>query len=131
MPRNDRRWIIGMVAAVAICTVAAGVVVILAGRTPGKSVAAFHRGDWQPPAQKVLASSMRQEPIPGWRTHVEDLGLPESSIFGTSDNSAQSDPFVGAVDTNSFFLTSSPGAPDRQWWLAGLDVDTGKRLFSP
>ncbi|WP_166905859.1 hypothetical protein [Mycobacterium sp. DL440] len=131
MRRFARWWTIGMVATVAVCTIAGGVIVYLAGRTPSKSVPVFHRGAWQPPAQKVLASPMRQQPVPGWRTHVEDLNLPESSIFGTSDNSAQSDPFVGAVNSNSYFLTSSPRVPDRQWWLVGLDVHTGKQLFSP
>lgn len=74
---------------------------------------------------------MRARPVPGWRTNVRDLGLPESSIFGTTDDPIWSKPFIGAIENNGYFLASSQGSPDRQWWLAGMDVHTGKQLFAP
>lgn len=74
---------------------------------------------------------MREQPIPGWRTPVTALGLPDVAIFGTADAPADSDPFIGSVGNHGYFLTSSPGTPDRRWWLIGLDVRTGNQLFSP
>lgn len=93
----------------------------------------FHRGDWQPPAQTVLSSSMRQQPIPGWHTSTADLGLPDTSIFGTtgSDAPTESEPFIGSIASNGYFLASNPGALDRQWWLVGLNIGTGARLYPP
>lgn len=75
---------------------------------------------------------MRKPPAPGWRFALGDLGLPEYSIFARSpEHHGSSTPFVGSVANNAYFLASSPGEPDRQQWLVGLDVDTGRGLFPP
>jgi hypothetical protein len=114
-----------------ICLAVAGGVIFITGRSQSDGASTFHHGDWQPPPQAVITSPMRERPIPGWHTSVEELGLPQSSIFGTSDASAQSEPFIGYIGSNGFFLASSAGNPERRWWLVGLDVHTGKQLFPP
>lgn len=129
-PRRVRWWMLGLVIAT-VCLAVAGGVVFTIGRSQSEGASTFHHGDWQPPPQTVIASPMRERPIPGWHTSVEQLGLPESSIFGTSDASAQSEPFIGYTGSNGFFLASSPDSPERRWWLVGLDVHTGKPLFPP
>lgn len=128
--RRVRWWMVGLVIS-AVFLAVAGVVVFVTGRSTSDSTSTFHRGDWQPPPQTVLASSMRERPVPGWRTTVAELGLPESSTFGTSDNPAQSEPLIGLNENNAFFIVNSPGAPDRHWWLLGLDVHKGQQLFPP
>ncbi|MGV0811689.1 hypothetical protein ABQF34_06970 [Mycolicibacterium boenickei] len=128
--QHGRWWVVGIVAAVAVCLITGAILVT--GRSTSDSAPTFHRGDWQPLQQVVLASPMRERPIPGWRTPVMDLGLPELSIFAKSDeHDNSSTPFVGSLANHGYFLASSPDAPDRQQWLVGLDVDTGERLFPP
>ncbi|WKG02075.1 hypothetical protein [Mycolicibacterium sp. HK-90] len=130
LPRPARWWMVGVVAAIVLLAVA-GVVIFVTGRSTSDGAPTFQRGDWQPPKQAVIASSMRERPIPGWSTRVTGLRLPDSAIVGTADEPVHSDPFVGAVGSSGYFLASSPGTPDRQWWLIGLDVRTGNQLFSP
>jgi hypothetical protein len=121
-----------VVAVVVSLSVGVIVTVVMTGRLmKDKAPPTFHRGDWQPPPQTVLDSSMRLQPVPGWRTSVGNLGLPESSIFGRTDDPHGSTPFVGSVGNNGYFLASAPGSPDRERWLVGLDVRTGRILFSP
>lgn len=125
-----RWWIAGLVVAVAVC-LAVTVVIFVSGRSTGGGAPTFHRGDWQPPQQAVLSSSMRVRPVAGWRTRATDLGLPDSSIIGTTGDATWSTPFVGSLQNNGYFLVSDPGAPDRQQWLVGLDARTGGPLFPP
>ncbi|GBE64069.1 hypothetical protein MFM001_05310 [Mycobacterium sp. MFM001] len=94
------------------------------------------RSAWQPPAQTFLEASMRVPPIPGWRTRITDLGLPASapdvagrSMIATNDDAFESNPFVGNLGKDAYFVASSPGAPDPQWWLVGINVRDGRSLF--
>ncbi|AIY47814.2 hypothetical protein [Mycolicibacterium fortuitum] len=129
---RTRWWIVGIVVAVVACLIGTGIFAFDAGRSTNGSVPTFQREDWQPPPQVVLASTMRERPMPGWRATGTDLGLPDTTIFAESDrNPGSTTPFVGSVNNNAYFLASSPGSPDRQQWLVGLDVDTGERLFHP
>lgn len=132
MPRYARWWTIGLVLA-AVVSLAVGAIVIVVKTRQLMSVdpsPTFHRGDWQPPEQTVLGSSMRVQPVPGWRTSVGDLGLPENSVFGRTDEPhVWSTPLIGAVGARAYFLARDPDLPER--WLIGLDVHTGKQLFAP
>jgi hypothetical protein len=89
------------------------------------------RPRWHPLAQTFLASSMRVQPVPGWKTSVADLGLPNQSRFATSQDPFSSRPFVGNLGDQAYFVAGSPGAPDTQWWLIGIGVRDGRRLFAP
>lgn len=130
MRPHMRWWIVGLAVAVAVVTVVSGILIFVTDR-PSPDSTAFHRGDWQPPPQQVLASPMGLRPVPGWRTTVQDLGLADSSIIGTTDNPTWSTPFVGSVDNYGYFLATDPGQPHRRLWLVGLDIHTGEPLFSP
>lgn len=126
-----QRWIVGMLIAVAVITAVAAGVVFVTARPAGNTTPTFHHGDWQPPPQAVLNSSMRIRPVPGWRANASSLGLPESSIIGTTDDAPWSMPLVGFVENNGYFLASNPGLAERQHWLIGLDTQTGDPLFAP
>lgn len=69
------------------------------------------------PTQTLLTSSMRQEPVPGWTTSVAELGLPPGTVVRPVDN----------IGSRGVFL----GITDEGWWLLGLDVASGERLFGP
>lgn len=89
------------------------------------------RASWEPPPQAMLSSSMREQPVPGWRAAVSDLGLPTTgdSRIAVSNDARGPRPFIGSIDSRAYFLASS-GAPDTpQWWLTGIDVQNGRRLF--
>ncbi|KMO82893.1 hypothetical protein MCHLDSM_00775 [Mycolicibacterium chlorophenolicum] len=107
------------------------------------TVAAFHwwlpalrlsaaRGSWQPPPDATLSSSMREQPVPGWRTTVADLGLPPTSDsrIAVSNDPSGPRPFIGSIGTSAYFLASSGAAEEPQWWLAGMDVRDGRPLFN-
>ena len=89
------------------------------------------RSDWQPPPQTLLSSSMRVMPTPGWRISSAELGLPAQTRFATNDNAFQSRPFIGYLDHRAYFLARSIGATPPDWWLVGVDVRDGTRLFPP
>ncbi|WP_133058785.1 hypothetical protein [Mycolicibacterium peregrinum] len=91
----------------------------------------FDRGDWQGPPQVVLNSPMRIRPVAGWRALASDIGLPESSVIGTTDDAAWSRPLVGFVGNSGYFLARNPALSGQQHWLIGLDTQTGKPLFAP
>lgn len=69
------------------------------------------------PQQLLLASTMRQQPVPGWTTTVEDLDLPPGTVVRP----------IGNIDDHGVFL----GITDEGWWLLGLDVTSGERTFGP
>ncbi|QZH60444.1 hypothetical protein K1X22_01000 [Mycolicibacterium farcinogenes] len=123
------RWAIAGV--VAICLVVGGIVIFVVEQPTNDSVPSFARGNWQPPPQTVLKSPMRIPPVPGWRVQAASLGLPESSIIGTTEDAAWSTPLVGFVKNNVYFLASNPHLQERQHWLIGLDAKTGNPLFAP
>jgi len=86
---------------------------------------------WQPPAQTFLASSMRAQPVPGWRSGFAELGLPGQSRIATQSDPFSSRPFVGNLGDRAYFVAGSPGAPDTQWWLVGIGMRDGRHLFAP
>jgi hypothetical protein len=69
------------------------------------------------PKQTLLTSSMRQQPVPGWTTTVKDLELPPGTVVRP----------VGNIGDRGIFL----GITGEGWWLLGLDVTNGQRLFGP
>lgn len=85
----------------------------------------------------MLSSPMRTQPVAGWRVNVTDLGLPgaidrtESSQFGILNDPLHSRPLIGYLEDHAYFLASTPASPDPQWWVIGLDVRSGQRLFAP
>jgi len=89
------------------------------------------RASWQPPPDAVLSSSMREKPVPGWRTNPASLGLPraDDSRIAVSDDPFGPRPFVGAIGTSAYFLAHSETPSTVQWWLVGLDVSKGRALF--
>jgi hypothetical protein len=69
------------------------------------------------PQQTLLSSSMRQQPVPGWTATVKDLGLPPGTVARPVDNIGDLGVFLGITGEG--------------WWLLGLDVTNGRRLFGP
>lgn len=69
------------------------------------------------PQQTLLTESMRQQPVPGWTVTVDQLGLPPGTVTRP----------VGNIGDRGLFL----GITDEGWWLLGLDVTSGKRIFGP
>jgi hypothetical protein len=69
------------------------------------------------PSQALLSSSMRQQPVPGWTVTVSELDLPPGTVVRP----------VANVGDRGIFL----GITDEGWWLIGLDVTSGRRIFGP
>ena len=69
------------------------------------------------PKQTLLASSMHKQPVPGWSVTVRDLELPPGTVVRP----------IGNIGDRGIFL----GITDEGWWLLGLDVASGQRLFGP
>ena len=69
------------------------------------------------PQQTLLSSSMRQQPVPGWQTTVKELGLPDGTVVRP----------VGNIGDRGIFL----GITGEGWWLLGIDVMSGQRVFGP
>ncbi|HET7739155.1 MAG TPA: hypothetical protein VFL67_00730, partial [Mycobacterium sp.] len=90
------------------------------------------RAAWQPPPEPMLSSSMRERPTVGWRTNVVDVGLPESSAsrIAVSNDPFGPRPLVGSRGDNAYLLASSAAPAGQQWWLVGLDVRDGDRIFN-
>jgi hypothetical protein len=40
-------------------------------------------------------------------------------------------PFIGSLGDHGYFLAHTRGTPNPQWWLVGVDVRDGQRLFAP
>ncbi|MBS9532784.1 hypothetical protein KIH27_04180 [Mycobacterium sp. M1] len=123
-----RRWWPAVVAIVAMVIAA----LVMVPRMPGENA----RGAWQPPAQTSLAEPMDAQPVVGWRAHVTDLGLPAAdpgavqlSRIGATNPPYPRDPFLGTLGDSAYFLATSPGEPTARWWLVGVDVRDGHRLF--
>jgi hypothetical protein len=92
--------------------------------------------NWMPPSQVFLESPMSEAPVAGWRITAADLGLTAAdnqtrpARVVTSPDPYQSAPFIGNVGDNAYFLSRS--LSDKPlWWLTGIDVRTGSRLFAP
>ena len=69
------------------------------------------------PKQTLLSSSMHQQPVQGWTHTVKDMGLPPGTVVRP----------VGNIGDRGFFL----GITGEGWWLLGLDVTSGQRVFGP
>jgi hypothetical protein len=69
------------------------------------------------PHQNLLASSMREQPVPGWTTTVAELGLPLGTVVRPVDHIGDLGIYLGITDEG--------------WWLFGLNVTSGKRSFGP
>lgn len=122
------------VTAVAVVVVLASTLLIVWWKRDSDGSAT--RADWQPPQQAVL-TSMSVRPVPGWRTSVTDLGLPGTtpgvtgrSMLAASNEQFGPKTFVGDIGNRAYFLANSPGAINPQWWLVGIDVTDGHRLFA-
>jgi hypothetical protein len=95
------------------------------------------RRAWQPPPSAELSSPMRVQPVAGWQTNVTDLGLPtpaggpEQSRIVASNDPFGPRPVIGNLGDHAYFLASSPATPGPQWWVVGIDVRNGQRLFAP
>ena len=89
------------------------------------------RAAWQPPPDAVLSASMRERPVPGWRADPADSGLPRApgSRFAVSDVPFGPRPFVGSIGSDAYFLALSGSDGEPQWWLIGVDVRSGQKLF--
>jgi hypothetical protein len=89
------------------------------------------RSHWHPPEQALLSSSMRVQPVAGWKVDVAELGLPPGSQITNGDSLVNTPGLiVPAGTTRTYLLASSPG-PTPQWWLAGIDAGDGRVLFPP
>ncbi len=68
---------------------------------------------------------------------MTDVGLPsppqgaELSRIAASNDPFGPRPFIGNLDDHAFFLASSPATPGPQWWVVGIDIRSGQRLFAP
>lgn len=69
------------------------------------------------PPQTFLTSSMRQQPVPGWQVTVDALGLPSGAVVRP----------VGSIGDRGVFL----GITDEGWWMVGLNLRNGERVFGP
>ena len=127
--RHRRAWFIASVLTLVVILAIGGAVYLLWWQKDGREAEA--RQAWTPPAQSLLTSPMSVRPVPGWTLRAADLGLPEGSRFASDELLRQSRAFVGHVDNRGYFLSMSAGSVEPQWWLLGVDVLAGKRLFAP
>jgi hypothetical protein len=112
--RSQRRWwLIGLVVVVVIATVAAGLFIV-GGRKQEAQPQASLPGL---PEQMLLSSPMKRPPLPGWKINSTQLGLPPGAVVKPLRN----------VGDRGYFL----GITGNGWWLVGIDVATGRRLFAP
>lgn len=114
-PRTRLWWIFGAVLTVVAIAAAVTVVVFMTKRTAvgqPQSVPALGL-----PAQELLTSPMRNEPVPGWRTSSHELGLPPGTVPKLIRNFGDRGYFLGITGTG--------------WWLAGIDVSNGRSVFPP
>ncbi|WP_133057181.1 hypothetical protein [Mycolicibacterium chubuense] len=125
--RKRSRWPFAIAALITI-----GVVITVIGVIywrDSKSDSSFGpRVSWQPSNQIVLKSSMSVRPVSGWRLGAADLSLPEGIRFSTDDMPIHSRPLIGNIGDRAFLLARTLGSPT-EWWLAGVDVSDGQRLF--
>jgi hypothetical protein len=109
-----RRWRVPGVMLVVLAVALATVSFVIGRKIEGQPQADSLPGI---PIQQLLTSSMRQQPVPGWKLTVAQLGLPPGTVVRP----------VGNVGDRGLFL----GITDEGWWMMGIDVGTGQRLFGP
>jgi len=125
-PRPRWPFVVGAIAIVGVLVVVATVLYLRSDRIVDSY---GPRVRWQPTQQHLLQSPMSARPVPGWRLTATDLGLPEGSQLSTDDMPIHSQPLIGSIGNRSFFLVRKVGTPT-EWWLAGIDVSRGQRLFT-
>ena len=93
------------------------------------------RPQWSPPEQLRLSAAVETQPVPGWHTTTADLlssdassGPTPTAQFTTDTDPLWSQPFVGNVGDNAYFVLRA-GDGNGRWWLAGVDVRDGHGLF--
>jgi hypothetical protein len=116
MSRIQRWSLVGLVSALVVAVAVTAVVISSRHHSAGSQAQSQHPAPALP-AQLLLTSSMRQQPVPGWKITAEDLGLPGGTVMK---------PF-GNVGDRGYFV----GVTGEGWWLVGIDVATGRRLFAP
>lgn len=127
-PKRRRTWFVLIAVVVVIALV---VCVFVWWKHDGRLAT---RGTWHH-AGNDLSSSMREQPVPGWRTSATDLGLPvpldgaEPSRIAESNDPSGPRPFIGRIGDKAFFLARSGSGPSPQWWLTGVDVKSGQAAF--
>lgn len=109
-----RWWLVGVVLLVVVAAAVAAVLIVVGRKVEGRPQAASLPGL---PAQTLLASSMRKQPVPGWKVTVKQLGLPPGTAVKPLRN----------VGERGYFL----GITAKGWWLVGVDLGRGQRLFAP
>jgi hypothetical protein len=124
--RSRQRWPLA-VAAIAVA-LAVAIAATVWWHTSGSAASARHR--WQPPPQHLL-SSLRLQPVPGWKADVAVLGLPPGSTFAKDERQPERWPHPLTTDGAVYLLASSPDQDVAQWWLVGVDVRDGHALFAP
>ena len=126
--RNPRRrWLIGVCVTVVVAVLTT---LAVAWWIPAYRLEAA-REAWQPPPDALLSESMSEQPIPGWRVTIADLGLPRTvdSRIAVGNLPTDPRPLVGSIDGRAYFLADSGAEGARQWWLTGVDVRSGRTLF--
>lgn len=118
--RIHRWWLVG--AALAMVVVIAIAAVLISSRnhdtvSQTQTQTQTEHAELGLPAQPLLTSSMRQPPVTGWKLAAQDLGLPGGTTMK---------PFGNVSDRGYFVGVTGDG-----WWLVGIDVATGRRLFEP
>lgn len=111
-----------------------GVAVIIWWQRSGQL--AHNRAGWQPAPQSELVSPMTSPPVPGWSLTMMGIGLPAPSAEDTSRvavGNGEFDPagLVGSSGSHMYLLARSGNEPGLRWWLLGVDVHKGSRLFEP
>lgn len=111
-PAPRRRW--WFFGAVLLLT-AALVVVLVVERTSEKRPPSVSQLGL--PEQLLLTSPMNREPIAGWTVTARELDLPAGTFVRP----------IGTVGSKARFL----GVTNEGWWVVGIDVASGHRLFAP
>jgi hypothetical protein len=126
--RRRRRWPLTLGALIVVVVVA---IVGAVGWWFSAGAEYWARSRWQPPKEALL-SSMRVQPIPGWKTSVADLGLPGGSTIAKGhQDSGVPGSIIETPEHSAVLLASSPGPTAPQWWLAGINVNDGHVQFRP
>jgi hypothetical protein len=114
MNRIYRWWLVGGALAMVVAVAVVAVLISLRNHNTASKTQPEH-AEPALPAQLLLTSSMRQQPVTGWKLAAHDLGLPGGTVMK---------PF-GNVGDRGYFV----GVTGEGWWLVGIDVATGQRLF--
>lgn len=107
-------WLAGSVLTVVAVAAVTAVIYVTTRTSVGQPQAA------PPPGlspQELLTSSMRSEPVPGWKTSAQELGLPPGGVVKAITNLGDRGYFLGITGTG--------------WWLVGIDVTNGHSSFAP